>query len=348
MTSNKSKEWAESSESISAEAAVWVARLHSPTRSAEVEAGLRCWLAGNPQRAVAFEQITDAWERSARLRGRPTVASANYERRGLEITFPRALLATLVVMGLAVWGTLFHLHGNVVATGIGERRTVVLEDGTRVSLNTDTRAVIHYERRQRRIDLERGEALFEVAPRPDWPLIVTAGEREIRALGTAFVVRRDEQNLAVTLMEGKVIVSPLEPELPTDVPSAVAETAGKEPRTVALSPGQRLTLVPSKAPQLDRPSLIALTAWQRGQIALDNTPLPDAVAEMNRYSAVHIRLEDAAAASIRVSGIFRVGDSADFAQALAKTYGLQARIGSRGITLTGTRSIAQRKSPSVK
>jgi len=77
-----------------------------------------------------------------------------------------------------------------------------------------------------------------------------------------------------------------------------------------------------EVPKIDTPELNRVTAWQRGQIILDHTSLPDAIAEMNRYSETQIALASQREAPILVTGIFRAGDSEYFAQALAETHGL--------------------------
>jgi transmembrane sensor len=352
-----------------AEAAAWIARLHGPNRTPEVEAGLRRWMAEDPERAAAFELLTDTWETSARLRRRPLEQVASWEWPGFRISFSSAVLGTMAVAILAVIGTVFWLRQDGFSTAIGEQRTVTLQDGTRVYLNTDTRAIVHYDRLARRVELVRGEALFEVAKRPDWPFIVAAGRQQIRALGTAFLVRRDQDDLTVTLVEGKVTVSPLDsvavpgPDttarvkssslqplaatatgLAALVPSAPASGGQRSngEGVFTLTPGERLIIEGKQAPQVDRPSLDSVTAWQRGQIALDSTPLADAVVEMNRYSTIRLIVEDPRAAAIRISGVFRVGDSQDFAQAVARTYHLQLRSDSHGIVLVGPAAVADR------
>jgi transmembrane sensor len=289
-----------------AAAAAWVARLHGPYRTREVEAGFSRWLADDPEHAAAFELMTDTWERSALLRRRPAEQVAAWQRRGFRVSFPLAAFATAAAVLLAIIGTLFFIRTDAVTTGVGELRTLVLDDGTRLYLNASSRVQMHYDKHVRRVSLERGEALFEVARRPDWPFVVTAGGREIRALGTSFIVRREEQDLVVTLVEGKVTVTPEQQVEP-----------------FVLSPGQRLTLGGAGSPKIDRPPLERVTAWKRGQVNLDNTPLADAAAEMNRYSRQRIVIDDPAAAGIRVSGIFIAGDSANFAQAVGKAYGLE-------------------------
>jgi transmembrane sensor len=345
-----------------AEAAAWIARLHGPNRTAEVEAGLRRWMAEDPERAAAFELLTDTWEKSAQIRRRPIEQVASWQWPGFRISFSGAALASVAVALLAVLGTVFYLHDDGFATAIGEQRTVILEDGTRVFLNTNSRAVVHYDSQARRVELVRGEAVFEVAKRPDWPFIVAAGREQIRALGTAFLVRRDQDSIAVTLVEGKVTVSPLDSvaapdprstprsklafsqtsRVPANETSAFsrADSVARPKQSsgeavVTLSPGERLTFEGTQAPRLDHPSLDAVTAWQRGQVALDNTPLADAVADMNRYSTIRLIIEDPRIAAIPIDGVFRAGDSEDFAQALARTYNLEVRADSHLISLVG-------------
>jgi transmembrane sensor len=300
-----------------------------------VEVGLRRWLAEDPEHAAAFELLTETWDKSARLRRRPIEQVASWERPGFRISFSRAAFATAATFILAVVVTLLHFHTDAVTTGIGELRVITLDDGTRVHLNTATQARIHYDKKLRRVSLERGEALFEVAKRPGWPFVVTAGAREIRALGTEFVVRRNDHSIEVTLVEGQVTVSPAAAAgMDTDQGSkAVARQAGEQAQTVqppktgifTLVPGERLTFTGAATAKIDRPALERVTAWERGQVALDNTSLADAVTEMNRYSREQIVIEDRALAAIRVSGIFQAGDSANFVQAVARTYHMRVR-----------------------
>ena len=336
-----------------AQAAVWVARLHGPDRSDEVERGLRRWLADDPDHAAAFELLTDTWEKSARLRRRPMERVTSWDRVGFRMSFSRAMLAAAVTFAFAVVATLFYMHHEGIVTGVGELRTVTLEDGTRVQLNTDTRIVVHYDKTARRVRLERGEALFEVASHRGWPFVVAADGREITALGTQFVVRRDEQDLAVILVDGKVAVTSTEARSNERMQSdasidtgaiAVDEESVPESRqrpahalssrTLTLSPGERVTFTHAAPPKIDRPTLARVTAWQRGQVAFDNTSLADAAAEMNRYSPQRIVIEDQSVAAIRISGIFQAGNLSNFSQALAAAYHVRARTEGSVITLS--------------
>ena len=292
----------------------------------------RRWMAEDPERKAAFELLTDTWEKAGQLNVpvRPTSPRWGFvgfpplrfghAPVGFRISFSRAALATVAIAVVAMAATALYLRSEGLATGVGEQRTLALQDGTRVYLNTNSRVVVHFDRQLRRVELAKGEALFEVAHNSKWPFIVTAGAREVRALGTAFVVRNDPRQLAITLVEGSVRVSP-----------RGAQEAGKPTQggpvteVLTLDPGERVIFASGHPATLDRPSLEKITAWRHGQISLDNTTLADTVAEINRYNAVHVVVRDPGVAAIRLSGVFRAGDTQNFVTAVTRTYHLRAR-----------------------
>jgi transmembrane sensor len=330
-----------------AEAAAWIARLHGEDRTASVEIGFKRWLAASPEHRAAFEMANDIWAGTEHLPKPSTPAFVRWPKAGLLITWPRALAAAAVIASVAV-GIGLYSRDSGLTTRIGEQRTLSLEDGTRISLNTASRIHVRYDRTARRVELDQGEAYFEVAKHPDWPFIVIAGGRQVVARGTAFLVRRDEGSLAVTLVEGKVTVAPAGETVPpaTAMPTyAAGSVAGsnipEQPASggaaadITLAPGQRLTFVDHERPKIDKPEIERVTAWQRGQVILDHTSLAEAVAEMNRYSDVELKIEEPEARRAEVTGIFRLGDSAAFAQAVAETYHLQVADRGGAITLSG-------------
>lgn len=298
-----------------AQAAAWLARLRGPQRSAAVERGLRQWLRADAEHARAFELLTARLEVAERLRGQPLPRRwRGYAHRN-SFRWPSTITGIAAALGVVMLGMFFYLRNAGVGTEVGEQRMLTLADNSRVYLNTDTRVVVRFDERSRTVELMRGEALFEVAKHAKLPFVVVAGERKVRALGTAFVVRRDSEKTAVTLIEGKVAVSLPEPSSSTTSPLPNSEEI--------LSPGQRLTFVEQKAPQVDQPSVAKVTAWRQGQVALDNMSLAEAMVEMNRYSVVKLVAESSEAAGVRVGGFFRMGDSASFARAVAATYGFE-------------------------
>lgn len=312
-----------------AEAAAWIARLHREDRTAAVESGFRRWLVASPEHRTAFEMANEIWVGTEQLPQPSTPAFVRWPRPGLVVTLPRALAAAAVIAVLSVAISLYH-RDSELATGVGEQRNLSLEDGTRISLNTASRMHVRYDHAARRVVLDEGEAYFEVAKQPDWPFIVVAGRQQVVARGTAFLVRRNQNTLVVTLVEGKVTVAPAG-ESVTSLSSAPPPGGSSSPvqpqpgsgADITLSPGQRLTVSDHGQPRVDRPALEQATAWQRGQVILDHTPLAAAAAEMNRYSNVELRIDEPGTGRAEVTGIFRSGDSESFARAVAETYHLR-------------------------
>jgi transmembrane sensor len=309
---------------VVAEAATWIALLHGPDRTLAAERGLKRWLAEDPLHAKAFELATETWNeaRASVKRGAKVKLILPGEKKIPRHKTQSGALAAAAAVAAIVVGIVvamnFYRQQSGVATEVGERRILTLEDGTQVYLNTATRLVVNYGTERRHVRLESGEALFEVAKRPDRPFVVSAGERDITALGTAFLVRRDEERVSVTLVEGKVAVS------------------GASDSATVLSPGERLTYPRfAQAPKVDRPELDKLTAWQNGKVNIDNLTLAEASAEMNRYSRVQLEVQGGEASSLRLSGIFRIGDSKNFANAVARTHGLRIEEEGRRIVLSG-------------
>lgn len=312
--------------SVRAEAAAWLASLGGPRRTPELEVRFGRWLTESEPHRSAWERVSDAWDLAGGLASRivPPEDVAEDVAEGARPWSRRRVLMLTGAAGIAgaagALGLLTSRRGTV-STGRGERRVVSLKDGTRVTLNTDTRLVVRYRAAARRVWLERGEALFEVAKAPHWPFIVTAAGHDIRALGTAFEVRRyAKRQVSITLVEGRISISPawegVKPAL--------------EPVTVLASPGQRLTFAPHRPPRLDRARLKQVIAWQSGEVVFDRTSLSVAASEMNRYSRLRIVIADPAAARLRLSGLFQAGDSAQFAEAVAETFRLRkTRTGDR-------------------
>lgn len=311
---------------VAAEAAVWVARLHGPDRSPCMERECLAWQAQSAAHREAFERCTQTWQdvagvslASAYAAGDQQAAQrAGWPRRALAV----GLAGLLVGAGVLLWR---GAAGDEYRTVVGEQRQVQLADGTRLALNTDTDLRVTLSDTQRTVTVARGEALFEVAPDTRRPFVVRAAGREVVALGTVFTVRVGDaaapagSAVAVTLLEGQVALRPA---------AGVGGDAAAPP--LLLHPGERARFGAGAgqgaAARVDRPRLDQVVAWRRAEAVFDATPLADAVAEMNRYSRTPIVLVDAPAlAALRVSGLYRTGDNAAFAQAVAALHGLRLR-----------------------
>lgn len=322
---------------IAAEAAMWVARLHGPSRSREMELQCLQWQGQSAAHRHAFERSTDIWMEvpsaalaSGYVPGDPDRLSTGDKwggrglaKRGLLVMGAGAAVA--LVAGALAWRTADE--AGVYRTAIGESQTVVLADGTRLSLNTDTRVRVDLGSQQRTVSVTTGEAAFEVAKDAVRPFVVRAGGTEVVALGTVFSVRHVPQGpagraqLAVTLVEGRVAVR-----------AAADAGAGSvvPARTVEMNAGERVRLVRDSAAtavvQVDRPRMEQVLAWQRNEAVFDKVTLAEAVAEMNRYSRTPVVLAaELLVPDLQVSGQFRTGDNLAFARALAMLHGLSVR-----------------------
>lgn len=333
---------------LAAEAAVWIARLHSPSRSRHLERECLAWQARSEAHRLAFERCTDLWMDLAGVdRAAAEQAAAKFRQARQQVgqganpapnPAPRSrgwkpqrpwIAALIASMALAVTGVMVAhswRDADVYGTSLGEQRLVMLADGTRMSLNTSTRVRVDFGPSRRSVSVEGGEALFEVAKDAGRPFVVHAAGTEVTATGTAFLVRLSSSGAAagldVTLVEGQVVVQ------------GGANSAATLVQPVVMAAGDRLRvrgnpkgdgpLRPVAAPQMDRPPMDQVLAWKRGEAIFDNVLLGDALAEMNRYSAVPIVI-DAALSELRISGQYRTGDNAGFARAVATLHGLQVR-----------------------
>lgn len=285
-----------------AEAAAWLARLHSEARTIADERAFQAWLAAAPEHIVAFEALTDVWNAAGGL-GRPNVTAASSPPTGIRLP-RRVVLAG--IGGLVAAGTSFSVwqavHAGIYETGIGEQKHVTLSDGTQAFLDTDTRIRERFDDTIRKIELIRGRVNFNVAADPKRPFVVDAAGKRIVADRTVFDVRRDDAALSVVVLQGRATVSSGDP----------AQTAGK-----ALAQGERAVASRQNDVHVDRPNLAPLVAWQTGQAVFENETLADAAREMNRYSTVRLEIADPAIAGLRMSGVYRVGDNQAFARSVA-------------------------------
>ena len=300
---------------IRAEAALWVVRLHGPYRTPELEAALRRWLAEDPAHKIAFGLATDVWNDTGCLaHARPPA-----ERRVLGPIL-QAIALCLVILVVSYTA---YRRVSGISTEIGEQRTVSLDDGSILQLNTNSRVLVRYDREARRVILKSGEAYFDVVkqgPKERRPFIVIAGDRKVIAMGTSFLVRRDESvdiPLTVTLIDGRVAVSSAGSAnmLPPKSTANVTLVAG----------GQRARFHRAGPPAFDAPTADSVKGWTSGHLIFKRTPLREAVAEVNRYNQTRITVAvpDEAAKNIRVSGAFLVGDSSSFASVVADSNNMQ-------------------------
>lgn len=312
-----------------AEAAAWLARLRSEERTTDDERGFRAWLAESALNREAFEvtsaifDMAGAADRSllpARAAG--PVSRRNFLRTGVGLA--AASLAGVVV---------YLRSGSTYATAIGEQRTIVLEDGTRVQLDTNTEIRVSMSDDKRRVRLRKGRAHFDVAEDPARPFEVIAGAQSLTAARAHFDVSREGVVVAVLLEDGPVFIKPgsIKPE---------DESADRAtPR--AVTPGLRLVFADQKIVREERPEMSRAIAWRNGRLAFFEDSVSAAVAEMNRYTRRPIVILDPQIGEMRISGNYGVGDPEAFARSLALLLPVAVGLEKDRVTLRATQPPSQ-------
>ncbi|HEX6506733.1 MAG TPA: FecR domain-containing protein [Chloroflexota bacterium] len=334
MSANKPRTSKDAGRTARAEASVWMVRLHGEDRNAELEAGFQEWLRSHPENARQFEHIADVWDLAGTVKSVGLPRMRSWPTRSSPLRWSFVSIAALSCVAALILILQEFGRGPTYVTEHGEQRLLRLADGSSVYLNSDSRLHVEFDGSVRRVSLEHGEGLFEVAKDPHHPFVVKAGSRQVTALGTTFVVRYEPSETTITLVEGKVAVldaaesdaQRLWPTFPLTAKSQNRSAAGSpdaRPDVVTLRPGQRLLLDRNRSPRIDTPPIDAVTAWRHGQVLLEASTLKDAVSEMNRYDRRPIVIDDPQLNAVRVEGVYRTGDSLGFAHAVAELHHLE-------------------------
>lgn len=243
-------------------------------------------------------------------------AAPFYRRRS------RAVAAGLALLGTFVIAWMLWPDGIRRETRIGAVEAVDLSDGSRVTMNTDTQIRIKVTDAERRVELQKGEAFFEVARDPGRPFVVAAGNQLVVAVGTKFSVRRSDGEageLRVVVTEGRVRIA--------RSGSVAATLAGTEVGAGSIARsgtgGVRIDGTP------ERP-VDEYVSWRAGYLLFRQTTLADAVAEFNRYNTTRLVIEDPSLADVRIGGNFRATNIEAFVRLLEEDFVESLRVERRG------------------
>lgn len=296
------------------EASAW--RVHLTEIDAESTAEFEAWLAADPRNADAWERVESPWGFLGTHAAEPAVVAARslalgttprFGRPAPPQTVPWMRIATAAIVALSAAGAGIYwwMQPLDYRTALGERRTMVLSDGSRFTLDSNSELRVAYSAHVRNLVLVRGQARFEVAHDIARPFLVAANGAVVRATGTDFDVDLPASGIVVTLIEGHVAVSDARDR-------------------VALNAGEQLTLAPAQRPQIAAVDTADALAWQNGQVVFHNAPLAAVIDRMNRYNQTQLVLADAALAHLPVSGTFNTGNAAGFADIIARYLNIHA------------------------
>lgn len=219
-------------------------------------------------------------------------------------------------------------------TAVGQVASVSLPDGSTMTLNTASEVRLRYSRTERRVDLARGEAFFDDVKDPHRPFVVYVGDKRVVAVGTAFSVGRDNDDIRVVVIQGEVRFEqskagpaptargPGEPALS----GTHGEPTHAELADVLLNPGSvaRATSGDLLVQKMSLAQAEQALSWRSGYLTFHDTTLADAIEQLNRYNSHKIVITDSAVAAIRISGTFRPTDYEAFVHLLEKAYSIRA------------------------
>jgi transmembrane sensor len=311
------------------QASAWCVYLADGRLSPNVRTKFDAWVS-DPENARALSEVARTWESLDETRLAPDLI--DMRRDALE-AFQRshatqwnrsawrrhrtsfAIAASLLVVAVAATLWVSYMPRSY-ETGLGERRVVALPDGSKVSLDAQSRVDVRYARDRRELRLKQGRAKFEVKTDPLRPFSVNAADKIVVATGTEFSVELLARQVRVILYEGKVAVlaerpdntlQPVQVKRPSEVFAPVPMPAA------SLTSGRELIAVVSEPVAQVKPvDPVRSLAWEAGQLAFSDEPLSVAVERMNRYTDRPLAIGDSTAAHMRISGVFAAGDTDAF------------------------------------
>lgn len=296
---------------IDAAAASWAIRSSGPMTLADKTA-LDAWLAADARHRGAYVRACAAWHDSDRLlamaKGR--VQSPRRPRfRPSRFRWAAAAVVVLVLSGLLALQMHARLSGTYV-TRAGEVTRIALDDGSTMVLNSNTVVRVQYGAARRDIRLDKGEATFQVRHDPARPFTVRAGEVRALAVGTEFAVRRANDEVSVTVIEGVV-------EVHRDNVAGTNASQTLRRNDDLVVPGRQ---EPARRAALTPRQVSLAMAWRDGYIVFDGEKLGAAAEEMNRHSSLQVTIADPDLAGQQLVGVFRVGDSRTFARTVVSAF----------------------------
>jgi len=292
----------------------WMVKLQSGSATEQEREACHRWRAEEARHELAWQRLQSLSERVSTLPGalaHGSIGDASNRHRHNRRFAVKSLCVAIGVGLLAAGGNEIMPWRTLMAdyaTKAGERRRVVLADGTAVELNTATAIDATYDEQSRVMRLHRGEVLITTAKengRAYRPFVVHTRLGQVRALGTRFQVRDSEAGMQVAVFEGAVeITSP-------GMAHAVRIDAGRK----ALF--GRQGLIGSLSPANEE-----AVAWTDGFIVADRMPLGELIAELDRSMPGKLRC-DPAIAALTISGVFPLDQPARILAAIARTLPVQ-------------------------
>jgi len=307
-------------------------------------------LKDNPLVETELDTLSAIWDYTDELNDDPLVAHEKFLTRvclqfsslkrwfggiftGMTALRPVAVAVTVILVVLVLWMFQNGVYSPIEQpksyhSKLGEQKTIPLEDGSTVLLDTATLIYVEHLETARRIDLVRGRALFSVAHNPERPFIVTAGDLEVRAIGTEFDVSKGEKHkVTVAVLEGLVRVRQkrveekpvLEKKSETNAMAPYTASEKNELSENIVAPGEKI-LVDTEENSIDVQvaDIDYIKAWRNGIFDFDAAPLSEIITEVNRYLHQKIIIGDDDLKNKQITLIYDISECKNFLVALKK------------------------------
>jgi transmembrane sensor len=289
-----------------------VVRFHSALKNPELR-----WPDASVSELVHAMRSSSAEAAPLRFtRSDPEGRAHSIRSTGLRVAW--ALSASFVVVLASTW--LVLTKPDQYSTRVGEQRSITLEDGSRITLNTDSHIETRLRESYRHVRILRGEALFEVAHDTSRPFDVKAGGAVFRAVGTQFDVDTRPRRTVITVLEGRVAILPKQSRVQ------------HRDAFPTLGPADQVVINPDGAPEALKHAtdVRAAIAWRRHQIVFERRPAGEVVEEFNRYNRDQIEIQSEALRKQEVTGVFRSNSPVSFVDFMKNRPGVRVRTDSRG------------------
>jgi transmembrane sensor len=302
-------------------AQITLAQMESPELAGEILSSLESWRVKSESHEAAYREALrrsdalDALAPALRDRFDKPASTAKHPGRNKLLSLAAAVLAAGACIAAALdWHERQPVFRQRYATAVAQLLTVPLPDGSRVDLSAQSAVALSYFRNRREAGFEGGEARFEVASDAGRPFSVQTREGKVEVVGTIFSVSDRGGAVTVAVEKGKVRFTPLGPSA--------------EP--ITLSPGDRLAMRNGRAAPVEHLPPERMATWRRGWLVFANEPLADALPAVNAFRVKPIRIGDAQAAALRVTGSFQATESNDFVTALPQILPVEVMQGADG------------------
>lgn len=285
-------------------AATWYVQLNDGAADEARTRAWQAWLQASPQHAAAWarvEALQQQWARMPQRAALSGLGAAQQQRRDV-----LKILGVLMAVGAGSWLAVEQVPYRSMLAGqrthAGERRSLQLDDGTRLEMNVDTSLDIQFDGQQRLIQLYQGEILVQTAKDPaQRPFSVTTSDGNVRALGTRFSVRQWGDHTEVGVEQAAVEVRPRR----------------NHTQRLTLDEGQQVSF-DRDAIGRPRPLPQGSTAWVQGMLSVDDWRLGDFITQLGRYRPGVLRCAPAVQ-NLSISGAFRIDDTDTVLQNLGKS-----------------------------